>query len=349
VYALDPSQAFPSGIAAFNFNAGTGALTPVMNSPFQTSPFATAMAATTKTAFLYVADWMNKDIIIYKADSSSGALSQLSTLPVPGFGYPGSMLISPNSSTLYIADGNGMQIWAFSIASDGGLTTVSGSPYKINDAPSFLTMDAGGHLLFASGVNNQVWAFTVGSNGGLTAVAGSPTTVRAPFSSPGKGPTGVTAALDPQARFLFVLDGTAPNMYVYSVSATGMLTQISGSPFAIGVTGTALAVSPSGKFVYAAGYGQAQIAAMAVNQSSGALTLVPGSPFDNGPFRNGGAPISDAHVDASGKYLVLADSENAEITVFAIDQSTGALTNVSGSPFKASSFSGAPYSIQLTQ
>ena len=47
------------------------------------------------------------------------------------------------------------------------------------------------------------------------------------------------------------------------------------------------------------------------------------------------ACVHDAKIDPSGKFVLFADSEETKITVFAIDQNTGALTNVPGSPFLA--------------
>jgi 6-phosphogluconolactonase (cycloisomerase 2 family) len=171
--------------------------------------------------------------------------------------------------------------------------------------------------------------------------------VRAPFVSPGKGPTGLSATLDPQGRFLFVADNTQPITYVYAVGPDGLLAPVSGSPFQTGVVATVVAVNPQGKFIYEP---EAQVAALAVNQMTGALTPVPGSPFDNGPFRNGGAPVGDAGVDPSGHFLLLADTENSAITVFSIN-SAGALSNVPGSPFQVQAKpigGGAPASLAIT-
>ncbi len=108
-------------------------------------------------------------------------------------------------------------------------------------------------------------------------------------------------------------------------------------------------MDPQGRFVFVGT--SPQVEAFQVDQTTGALTSAPGSPYDNGPFRSGGAPIAQAVVDPSGKFVLFSDSDQTKITVFAIDQSTGALSNVSGSPFLAASKQlggGSPTAIAVT-
>lgn len=64
-----------------------------------------------------------------------------------------------------------------------------------------------------------------------------------------------------------------------------------------------------------------------VNSSSGALTEVPGSPFNAGL-----TPIQLA-VDPSGRFVYVANSQSDDITAFSVDASTGTLTPLPGSPF----------------
>lgn len=269
-------------------------------------------------------------------------------MATPPLKSPPAIISDPSGKFLYVSDPNGFQVLAFNIQSPGDLVRVPGSPFKISKPPSRLTIDAGCKFLFAS-ADNQVFGFTISSDGALAEAPGSPTTVRPVFTSRGNEPTGVSAVLDPGARFLFVADATNPAMYVSTVAASGGLTRVAGSPFPTGSSGTAVAVDPEGKFVF---IGEAIVTAMSVNQSTGAITPAPGSPFDNGPFRSGGAPVFDAEVDPSGQFLLLADTEESKITVFSIDPATGALTNVNDSPFPVASQpigGGSPSVVAVTQ
>ena len=97
-------------------------------------------------------------------------------------------------------------------------------------------------------------------------------------------------------------------------------------------------MEPTGHFVYFTSngapsgptYGQGPIAAFAIDQTTGALTPVPGSPFAAGVST--GSPV----VDPSGQFLYAVDSGNGgagQVLGFSIQPGTGALVPISGSPW----------------
>jgi 6-phosphogluconolactonase len=69
-----------------------------------------------------------------------------------------------------------------------------------------------------------------------------------------------------------------------------------------------------------------QIQAFSINRTSGALTLISGSPFST----SGGGSVAS---DPQGHFLFVGSSTNGLISVFQIDSATGALTQNSNSPF----------------
>jgi hypothetical protein len=79
-----------------------------------------------------------------------------------------------------------------------------------------------------------------------------------------------------------------------------------------------LAADPGGWFLY--GLSVAGIDAYQVNQSNGALTLLPGSPL------NSNGDVSDIAVDPNGNFLFICDKQLDTIIVYRIDRSSGALT-----------------------
>jgi 6-phosphogluconolactonase (cycloisomerase 2 family) len=91
-------------------------------------------------------------------------------------------------------------------------------------------------------------------------------------------------------------------------------------------------VDPRGRFLYAANNaaGGETVSAFTINSATGALTSVSGSPF----FVGATAIPGSLAIHPTGKYLYAA-STNAPGTIygFAIDQTTGALSAISGSPF----------------
>jgi 6-phosphogluconolactonase (cycloisomerase 2 family) len=165
--------------------------------------------------------------------------------------------------------------------------------------------------------NGSVYGYAIdGTTGALTSVPRSPYAV--------VGGTSITA--NPAGTFLFVSDAASGDISVFSISATnGSLTAV-GSPFASGIAAAQLTTDGLGKYLYAtAGTGGAQVAAMSIG-STGALTLVPGSPFS--------FPMSKVLGENSGNFLLGITGFSNDIHVFSID-STGAIAEAStaGSPF----------------
>jgi len=118
---------------------------------------------------------------------------------------------------------------------------------------------------------------------------------------------------------------------------SGVLTEISGSPYSVGEGARSAVLHPSGKFMYVANPGQAgspenDISLFTINRSDGTLTEI--TP------RTTVTPASQPQLllmDQAGAFLYVMNTGSSSISVFMIDSSTGALTQVNGSPFQVSS------------
>lgn len=71
------------------------------------------------------------------------------------------------------------------------------------------------------------------------------------------------------------------NISAYSLGAGGTLTALSGAPFTAGDEPSALAVDPTGSFLYVAN-SSGTVSVFAIATSSGALSAVSGSPYTAG-------------------------------------------------------------------
>jgi uncharacterized protein (TIGR03437 family) len=109
-------------------------------------------------------------------------------------------------------------------------------------------------------------------------------------------------------------------------TVSGGLSAVPGSPAPAGNEPVA-AVDVLGKFLYVVNYGSSNLSAYTVNQSTGALTAIAGSPFavGSGPFSAAGTP--------SGRYFYVSNYNDSTISAFVVDPPTGALAPVPGSPF----------------
>jgi 6-phosphogluconolactonase (cycloisomerase 2 family) len=150
-----------------------------------------------------------------------------------------------------------------------------------------------------------------------------------------------TGIIDPTGTFLFVNALTQGKIFVYQINQSdGSLSPIANSPFKLPSneqpTHIALGGSGNSLFLYASLDSGGGIAAFSINSSTGALTLVPGSPFQ----ATSNAP-DHICVDPSGKLLYGSVAGNGSIVGFVIDPTTGVLSSVPGSPFSTISSSGS--------
>jgi 6-phosphogluconolactonase len=129
------------------------------------------------------------------------------------------------------------------------------------------------------------------------------------------------------SHFVYATIPAANQVQVYREDPnSGVLTALSGSPFAAGSAAQSLVVHPSKKFLYVANSGENDVSLFTIS-STGSLTEVTPRPTV------GTTPILLA-MDTAGSFLFVANAGSpSSISVFSINSSSGALTQVQGSPF----------------
>ncbi len=140
---------------------------------------------------------------------------------------------------------------------------------------------------------------------------------------------GTTYTTHPPKFLVGVETGSGHDINVYSVTpSSGALTAVSGSPFDLGV-GLAdpyeVITHPNGQWVYVCDYTTNLVAAFSLN-SSGTPTGITSA---NMTTTSGCDWTQGVAITPDGKYLYAAETDSW-ISVFAIDQSTGALTAKTG-------------------
>ena len=119
---------------------------------------------------------------------------------------------------------------------------------------------------------------------------------------------------------------SAEQIAIFSFDGAGNLNLLNQVSLLARASPTALAISPNGKFLYAAN--SSGVFAFSVN-ADGSLTQISGSPFAGG---HSVLQFTRAlQVDNSGLYLTATDT-NA-VVAFKIDPNSGALSPVCGFPF----------------
>jgi 6-phosphogluconolactonase (cycloisomerase 2 family) len=227
--------------------------------------------------FAYVGGLNDGSIHVYSVDQSSGTWTEISpsnSQPASGGGPVYTGVMHPTNKFLYESQRASSFVNIWTRNQNGGLISPNvGSPFQTAALTSSVSVSADGKFLFAPQYEtSHVSVYLVNSDGTLAAITGSPLTA-------GNAPS--RAVADPQDRFIFVLNSGAYNGGPASVQSftldqkTGAINQVANSTFTVFQV-SEIRVDANGKFLYAVG---GQTMAWSIDQTTGALTPVPGSPF----------------------------------------------------------------------
>ena len=170
----------------------------------------------------------------------------------------------------------------------------------------------------------DISAYTVNpTTGALTPIKGSP------FPTVAFNGNVFFMDMDPAGHFLFVTTRGTNQVQVFSIDqTTGVLAEIPGSPFPSGGTDAFEAEIASGKYLYVSNIQSSTITQFSIG-SDGKLTSV------GAPVGTSGQPHHLA-ISTNGKFLYAAVyTEGYLIQGYAVNSSTGVLTEIPGSPFPA--------------
>ena len=119
---------------------------------------------------------------------------------------------------------------------------------------------------------------------------------------------------------------------------SGVLTQLSQSPYTVGSGAQSVVIHPSGKFLYVANSGQGEndVSLFDIGSDGTVSEVSPRTSVGTLPFL--------LAMDPAGSYLYVANALSNNISVFSIDASKGILAPITGSPF---SINLSPKSMQL--
>jgi 6-phosphogluconolactonase (cycloisomerase 2 family) len=288
----------------------------------------------TSSHFVYAAILNASEILVYREDPNSGALTPLSQSPVTAGPGVQSLVFHPSKKFLYAANSSEDDISLFTIAATGALTEVTPrTPVKPTGVtPAFLAMDPAGSFLYVGNAETRnISIFSIDASfGTLTAVAGSPFPI---------GISPLNMALSPSGKFLYVTGTAGSQSYVESFSLSGLTMQPPQFPLVqaafTGANPYGLVIDPSGTHLYTANFTDNSISEFKIN-ADGSLAELSGSPF--GQSATYASPIW-LLVDNSGKYLYVANEGSGgqglgsgNLSAYAIG-SDGGLTLLSASPF----------------
>jgi len=225
--------------------------------------------------------------------------------------------------------GSGTAAALISDANSGSLTSITGSPFPTGNSSFALATDPGGKFLYVVNYfSGDISGFSISpTTGALSPLAASPVAAE----------LGVDAlAIDPTGKFLYAVSERSANLYEFSIDAAGALQALASSPVSISAGTTAsraIAIDPSGNYLFVSAEDSTTDNLYVFTRDLNAGTLTP-------PV----APISidvGAHAittDPAGKFVLISSSGSStlfgDLSVLSLDATTGALTPVTGSPFR---------------
>jgi 6-phosphogluconolactonase len=169
-------------------------------------------------------------------------------------------------------------------------------------------------------------AYSINSTtGALTALSSSPIEVAGSSQL-------YEAKIDPSGQYLYVVDSGANAVFAFLINQnSGVLTPVTGSPFATGNGPESLAFDSAGHYVYVANSSAGTISAFSLTASTGVLVQL-----SNSPYTVVGTGPQPTQLATAGNHLYVVDSGTNSVEVFSIAAGTGQLTEgVPGSPFAA--------------
>lgn len=241
---------------------------------------------------------------------------------------------SGHKQFVYVIGVGTNEVFELRAQGDGVLVPLGTPNFPVGSNPTALIGHTSGDFIYVSDFSgNDVTLLDVNQSNGNLSVPVS-TSVVVPVNPPNVfntdiGPVGLV--MSPTAPFLYTANQTSGDVTGFTVDpGAGGLTTIGN--FALNLPATpaphpsAIAISPTGNFLFVANATEDTVAVLAVG-STGTLTLT-GAPISMGA----GATPNSLAVEHTGRFLYVADTAHNAVLGFTIGTS-GGLTPISGSPF----------------
>lgn len=298
------------------FTLASSALNSISGSPWQVSLEPTSLAVTPDNALLYMGSAAG-GIYVFSIGSNGALTLANNGTPVATGVEPSVLRVDSTGKWLIGADAFAGEAYVFQINSGGSLTGISSSFVTLNaSTPSTdLVIAPSDSLVFVSCGTAGIYTLSFNSsNGALAQVNG----VLAPKQT---SDADYGMAITPSGNYLLLAETGIGAVRVLSISSSGGLSEISGSPFKTATGAYAVLVDSAGKYAYVANRANGNISGFSIG-STGTLTAITGSPFSTGSL-----PVQMVE-DKTDTYLGVVNSGGTpDLQVFTIDSSTGALTS----------------------
>lgn len=330
------------GIYAFRYEAGKPQLVPLGVAAETVNP--SFLASDPSRRFVYAVNEVQKFegaaigyVSAYATDKGTGKLRLLNTA-ASGGADPCYVAFDRAGKFALVANYTGGSVAVFQVQADGRIgsrTAFVQHTFSVQNRGSSVNRERQegphAHWIETTPDNRFAVAVDLGLDEllvyGFDAAKGALTANDPPFArlDPGAGPRHL--AFHPNGKFAYVVNELQSTVTTFSYDAErgsfGKLGTVSTLPKGFkGENDTAeIHVHPNGRFLFASNRGHDSIVVFAIDQKSGALTLV-----DH--FATGGRTPRNFEIDPSGTVLFVANQDTNTITLFRIDPETGRLSRI---------------------
>ncbi|HEY0759190.1 MAG TPA: beta-propeller fold lactonase family protein [Acidisarcina sp.] len=193
---------------------------------------------------------------------------------------PAGAAVSPNGNTVFVVSKSGSVpgtngvVTAYTVGSDGTLTTVGGSPFAAGTTPNAIAADPTGRFIFVTdGASNQLLSYGVTLTGSIVPNVNGPTAT-------GGLPDAVT--VDPRGAFLYVANYNDPSVMAFAINpATGEVSAVAtNGTYATQPGPNCVLVEPAlGKYLYVSNFLDPTVTGLQINTTTGGIIATQGPEY----------------------------------------------------------------------
>lgn len=299
------------------------------------------------TGLMWVATQGDQKITSYNINLADGSVSKVGDAVSTG-NNPIAMAVTPDRTTLFVANKDDNSVSAYAVNSDGTLGSQANAT-PTGDLPVALAVDPSGKFLFvanqgtlADKTSGTVSVFSIQGTA-LTEVNGSPFPTELPSDVTGTGPSAL--AVSPGGNFLYVANQFASTVSIFAYDQNGGLTQNAGPPVAThanpsalafsrcaGVsTGTDVCPTNDGNNLFVADSGLNEITVFSACIQSTSTCATPNgalAELTTSPTGAGNGPVAFI-IHPVRNFVYAIDNKSNQISQFKYSPITGALTPLS--------------------
>lgn len=283
----------------------------------------------TQGRLLFAAIPSANELVIYREDPNSGALTQLVGSPVAAGPGVRALALHPSQKFLYAVNSGENDVSFFKVAISGSLTEVT-PRYPVGTAPTLIAMDPAGTFLYVGNTGQQpsISVFSINSDGSLSPVIQPPSTSNTAYI----GLTPLNMVVSSNNVLYVTGQGLQGYVAAFPLSNGVLGTPPPQSPYLVGNNPYGLVTfsSSGASYLYTANKLDDSISEFSI-ASNGALTALPRNPISisfTGP--------TALLINPSDKYLFVADQGSSNVDGFSIG-SDGSLTLLASAPFATKS------------